>query len=205
MATRNTKKLAEIEELLEDVEVRVTSLADYPDAPVIEEDAPSFAGNALKKAATIALYTRGLVMGEDSGLQVRALGNRPGIYSARFSGEGATDLKNNRKLLRVLRDIPDGRRQARYRCFVALADAGGIVDVVSGSCGGVIARRQRGSNGFGYDPLFLVPRYGRTFGELDPSIKARISHRARALKKFKRILRHYLSSGKETPPLRKIC
>lgn len=194
IATKNPGKLREIRELLKDYPFKITSLADYPDAPEIVEDGKTFAQNALKKAATIALYTGKLTMGEDSGIQVKALHNRPGIYSARYSGPNATDEKNNRKMLRELKGIAMSKCQARYQCWVALVDKKGIIDVISGSCGGLIATEPRGANGFGYDPLFLIPRYGKTFGELDPSIKKAISHRARALKKLKKTLKKYLKA-----------
>ncbi|MBI5150722.1 MAG: RdgB/HAM1 family non-canonical purine NTP pyrophosphatase [Candidatus Omnitrophica bacterium] len=193
IATTNAGKLREIKELLKDLDVKITSLSDYPDAPKVEEDGISFAQNALKKAATIALYTGKLTLGEDSGLEVKALGNKPGIYSSRFSGETATDRKNNAKLLRSLRGVPLKKRQARYRCFAALVDGKGVIDVVSGSCAGVVALKGKGNNGFGYDPLFFLPRYNKTFGELDPAIKAKISHRARALAKVETILGRYFS------------
>ncbi len=193
IATTNAGKLREIRELLKDLDVEITSLSDYPDAPKVEEDGKNFAQNALKKAATIALYTKKLTLGEDSGLEVKALGNRPGIYSARFAGNGATDKKNNAKLLRELRGVPLKKRQARYRCFAALVDGRRVIDVVSGSCAGVIALKGKGKNGFGYDPLFLIPRYNKTFGELDPAVKAQISHRARALRKVKNVLKKYLN------------
>ena len=191
IATTNAGKLREIKELLKDFDLKVTSLADYPDAPAVEEDGKTFSQNALKKAATIALYTKKLTLGEDSGIEVKALGNKPGIHSARFSGEGANDEKNNRKLLRLLRGVPLKKRRARYRCFAALVDGKGIVDIVNGSCSGIIAPRARGKNGFGYDPLFFISRYQKTFGELDPSVKAKISHRARALAKVKKVLNKY--------------
>jgi XTP/dITP diphosphohydrolase len=193
VATKNKGKLREIKELLKDFDLKITSLADYPDAPQIEEDGKTFAANALKKAATIALYTKKLTLGEDSGIEIKALGNKPGIHSARFSGEKATDRKNNLKMLRLLKNVPSTRRQARYRCCAALVDSKKIIDVVSGQCGGEIARQAKGKNGFGYDPFFLIKRYGKTFGELDPSIKQKISHRARALKKIKKVLQEYLS------------
>jgi len=192
IATTNAGKLREIKGLLKGLDVKITSLSDYPDAPKVEEDGRNFAQNALKKAATIALYTGKLTLGEDSGLEVKALGNKPGIYSARFSGAGATDRKNNAKLLRVLRGAPLKKRQARYRCCAALVDGHRVIDVVSGSCAGLIALKGKGSNGFGYDPLFFLPRYNKTFGELDPAAKARISHRARALAKVKTILGRYI-------------
>ena len=193
VATTNKGKLREIKELLKGFPFRITSLADYPNAPKIIEDGKTFSQNALKKAATIALYTRKLTLGEDSGLEVKALGNQPGIYSARYSEPNATDRKNNLKLLRSLRAIPLKRRQARYRCSAALVDGERIIDVVDGRCGGVITYRPKGKNGFGYDPLFFLPRYNKTFGELDPSIKAKISHRARALAKIKKSLQNYLN------------
>jgi len=192
IATKNKGKLREIKELLSNLNLKITSLADYPDAPEVMEDGETFAQNALKKAATIALYTRKLTLGEDSGIEVKALGNKPGIHSARFSGPNATDRKNNLKLLRSLKSIPSSKRQARYRCFAALVDKNGIVDVVSGQCAGVITKQAKGKNGFGYDPYFMIKRYGNTFGELDPAVKAKISHRARALRKIKRILQRYL-------------
>ena len=191
VATKNQGKLREIRNLLEDLGFKVTSLADYPHAPEIIEDGKTFAQNAIKKAATIAFYTKKLVMGEDSGIEIKALHNRPGIYSARYSGENATDKKNNLKLLRELKNVPMKKRQARYRCFMALMDPKGFLKVVSGSCSGFIETRYRGKNGFGYDPLFFVPRYKKTFGELDPAIKAKISHRAKALEKVKKALQGY--------------
>jgi len=194
IATGNKGKLREIKELLKDLDIKVTSLADYPDLPKIEEDGKTYAQNALKKAVTIAMCTKKLTMGEDSGLEVKALDNRPGVYSARFSGESATDKKNNAKLLRQLKKTPLSKRQARYRCFAAIVDAKGIVDVVNGSCSGLIATHSKGKNGFGYDPLFFIPRYEKTFGEIDPDIKAKMSHRARALKKVKKSLQKYLKS-----------
>ena len=192
VATRNKKKLEEIKDLLKDLNVKITSLVDYPDLPKIDEDGETFAANAIKKAATIAMFTKKLTIGEDSGLEVKTLNNQPGVYSARFSGEGATDEKNNRKLLRLLKGVPLTKRQARYRCFVALVDNKGIVGEVSGSCSGLIALKPKGKNGFGYDPLFFIPRYKKTFGELDPQIKAKVSHRAHALKKFKKLIGKHL-------------
>jgi XTP/dITP diphosphohydrolase len=194
VATKNKGKLREIKELLRDLDIRVTSLLDYSDMPKIVEDGRTFKENALKKAATISIYTRTLTLGEDSGLEVKALGNRPGVYSSRFAGEHATDKQNNAKLLKALRAVPFKKRQARYRCFASLTDGKGIVDIVSGSCSGLIARRAYGKNGFGYDPLFYFPKYQKTFGQLGPEIKAKVSHRARAMRKVKKVLRNYLNN-----------
>lgn len=194
IATRNKGKLREIKELLKEFKLKITSLDDYADMPHIIEDGDTFQQNAIKKATTIALYTKKLTLGEDSGLEVKALGDRPGVYSARFAGANATDQKNNAKLIRSLKGVPLKKRQARYRCVAVLADGKKIVDVVSGSCSGLIALKGKGKNGFGYDPYFFIPQYGKTFGELDPAIKSAVSHRARALKKIKTSLKKYLRS-----------
>lgn len=195
VATANKKKLEEIKNLLKGLPFKITSLADYQGLPGIEEDGATFGQNAIKKAVTIAMYTRKLTMGEDSGLEVQVLGNNPGVFSARYSGKDATDKKNNRKLLKELRSVPFKKRRARYRCYVALADGKKLIDVVSGSCSGVIAFEPKGKNGFGYDPLFLIPKFNKTFGELDPSVKAKLSHRSRALKKFRKVIEGY-SAGR---------
>ncbi|MBF0484641.1 MAG: XTP/dITP diphosphatase [Candidatus Omnitrophica bacterium] len=191
IATKNAGKLREIKELLAGLPYKVTSLADYPDAPEIIEDGHTFAENALIKAWVIAQYTGKLTLGEDSGIEVEALDNQPGIYSARFSDPNATDKKNNSKMLRMLKKIPLKKRQACYRCFIAIVDGEQLVASVNGKCQGLIALEPKGKNGFGYDPLFFIPRYRKTFGELDPKIKARISHRAIALKKLKKFLREW--------------
>lgn len=196
VATKNSGKLREIKELLKDLDLKITSLLEYPHLPPIVEDGKTFRSNAVKKALTIARLTGQLVLGEDSGLQVSILHNEPGVFSSRFSGKNADDKKNNRKLLRLLNGIPLDKRQARYRCLAVLADGEHLVKIVSGTCRGLIAQKPSGTNGFGYDPLFLIPEYNKTFGELDPSIKALISHRARAFKKMKQFLREYLKAGR---------
>ena len=192
VATRNRKKLKEIRELLKGSNLKITSLADYPNAPEIEEDGSNFDENAIKKAATIAMHTKKLTLGEDSGLEVKVLDNKPGVYSSRFSGENSNDKKNNLKLLRLLRGVPLKKRDARYRCSVALADANRLISVVSGSCQGLIGFRSKGKNGFGYDPLFIVPKYNKTFGQLDIRIKHKLSHRYKAIKKAKEAILKYL-------------
>lgn len=188
IATTNKGKLKEIRELLSGLSIKVTSLQDYPGAPEVVEDGKTFRQNAAKKALTIAEFTGQMTMGEDSGLEVKALGNAPGIFSARFSGPGATDKKNNLKLLRSLRGVADDERQAGYRCCAVIAHKGKVLFVAQGRCAGTIALRSKGSNGFGYDPLFFLPQFGQTFGELDPAIKAKISHRAKALRKIRKYL-----------------
>ena len=195
VATKNKGKLREIRELLEDLDLKITSLADYPGLPDVIEDGKTFRSNAIKKALTISECTGTLVMGEDSGLEVSALRNQPGVYSARFAAKGlgnSDDKSNNAKLVRMLRGVPMDKRQARYRCLAALADSNGVVGVASGTCNGLIAERSKGKNGFGYDPLFLVPEFNKTFGQLDPGIKSKMSHRSKALRKMKKVLSGYL-------------
>jgi XTP/dITP diphosphohydrolase len=135
-------------------------------------------------------------MGEDSGLEVKALDNKPGVFSARYAGKGfsanASDKANNLKLLRDLRGVPLKKRVARYRCSVALADKKGLVGVVSGSCCGLIGFRSKGRHGFGYDPLFVIEKYGRSFAELGLQVKHKMSHRYKALKKTRHLMERYL-------------
>ena len=193
VASRNKKKSAEIKQILKGLKVKITSLCDYPDAPYIAENGRTFKENAIKKAIKIARFTKKLTLGEDSGLEVTALDGEPGIRSSRFSGKDKSDLKNNLKLLKALGDLPLKERKARYICSVALADKNGLISVVEGSCSGLIDFKMRGSFGFGYDPLFMIPKYKRTFAQLGPRIKHKMSHRFRALSKAKKIIQRYSS------------
>jgi XTP/dITP diphosphohydrolase len=192
IATKNEGKVREITDLLKDCDIKVLSLADFPKAPEVVEDGLTFRANALKKAVEMALFTGKLTMGEDSGLEVDALDGRPGVISARYSGEGANDEKNNAKLLKELAGVPLEKRTARYRSVIALADKTGILELVEDSCEGLIALEPRGTNGFGYDPLFYVPQHQKTFGELPLSVKQTMSHRGKALRRILRVLPKYL-------------
>ena len=194
VATKNKKKIEEIRAIWKGFGLRFSSLEEYPAAPRIIENGRTFQENAVKKAVKIARATGELTMGEDSGLCVDALGGRPGVYSSRFSGRDKSDLKNNLKLLKLLGDLPPAKRKAHYISAVALADAQGLVGVVEGRCDGVIGFAMKGSTGFGYDPLFIIPRYKKTFAELGPRIKHRMSHRYKALVKARKILRKYIDS-----------
>ncbi|MHC4606022.1 MAG: XTP/dITP diphosphatase [Planctomycetota bacterium] len=187
LATRNKGKIKEILQILGALPVRFVPLADVGGAPDVVEDGKTFRENAAKKAAAIAKHTGAWAMGEDSGIEVDALDGRPGIHSARYAGG---DEKNNRKLLRELKKVPDEKRTARYRCAVVVADpAGNEVASAEGTCEGRIGRKEVGESGFGYDPLFVVPDFGdRTMAELGLEIKNRISHRARALNQLKETL-----------------
>ena len=185
LGSRNRKKSREIAEIFAPHGITLVSIADLPEVAEVVEDGATFAENAAKKASVPAAQLGRWVIGEDSGLMVDALGGRPGVISARFSGPGATDETNNRKLMEELAGIPLERRTAAYICTIALADPGGAIRVTAeGRCRGLIITEPRGENGFGYDPYFLVREYHRTFGELSSRVKHQISHRARALGLF---------------------
>jgi XTP/dITP diphosphohydrolase len=190
VGTRNVKKREEIMEILGDLDVELRDLTAWPDAPEVVENADTFEGNARKKAVELGRYLKQWVLGEDSGLVVPALNGRPGIYSARYAGKQGDDLANNARLLAELAPLPDDRRAAYYVCTAALADPeGNVRAVVEGRCHGVIIREPRGSGGFGYDPLFLIPEYYQTFGELSARVKHALSHRGRALAQLRPVLR----------------
>ncbi|QDT49643.1 Non-canonical purine NTP pyrophosphatase [Symmachiella dynata] len=185
LGSRNLKKSGEIKDLLAPHGIDVISVAEVADLAEVVEDGASFAENAAKKAREPALELSRWVLAEDSGLMVDALEGRPGIYSARYAGENASDQENNEKLLMELADVPAAQRSAGYVCSIALSDPEGQIRLTAeASCRGRIIDSPRGSNGFGYDPLFMVPEYHRTFGELDAVVKQRLSHRARAFARF---------------------
>lgn len=188
LATRNENKVRELAAMLAGLPIRLESIGSYPDAPDVEETGATFAENAVLKAKAAAQHTGLWAMADDSGLEVDALDGQPGVYSARFAGPGATDADNNEKLLKLMADVPDDRRTARFRCAIALAAPDGRIFVDEGTCEGRIARAPRGEGGFGYDPLFIVPELGRTFAELPAAEKDRISHRGRALTAVRRRL-----------------
>ncbi len=192
IATRNKKKKEEILRFLKGVKIKIWSLADYPNIPKIEEDGATFDENAMKKSTTVAKATGKLTLGEDSGLEVDALDGRPGIYSARFSGEDANDELNNAKLLKMLKGLPLRKRTAQYRCSVAITQPDGTTKVVRGHCRGYIGFERKGKTGFGYDPIFVMPRYSKTFAELGPHIKDKMSHRAMAMKQARRVVMRFI-------------
>jgi XTP/dITP diphosphohydrolase len=181
IATRNEHKLEEIQAIFNFQCLEVLSAFDFPAIPDVIEDGDTFEANAIKKAVEIAKATGCWALADDSGLEVVALGNAPGVYSARYAGEQCNYADNNEKLLRELADKPD--RSARFCTAIALADPEGNVQTVEGVCPGMIIEELRGNNGFGYDPLFIPEGYSKTFAELDSEVKNRISHRARALRK----------------------
>jgi XTP/dITP diphosphohydrolase len=193
LGTRNRKKRQEIVEILGDLPVEFGDLTQFANAPEVVEDGETFEANARKKAAETARSLNRWVLGEDSGLVVPALNGRPGVYSARYAGKQGDDEANNDRLLAELAPLPDDRRAAYYVCTAALADPKGNVQaVVEGRCHGVIIKERRGQGGFGYDPLFLIPEYHQTFGELSSRVKHALSHRARALERLRPELRRLL-------------
>ena len=193
VGTRNPKKRQEILDLLGDMPLEVRDLTAHPDAPEVVEDGATFADNARKKAVELARHLGQWVLGEDSGLVVPALGGRPGVYSARYAGRQGDDEANNERLLAELAPLSDDHRAAYYVCSAVLADPSGEVRAAAeGQCHGVLVRQRRGTGGFGYDPLFLVPEYHRTFGELSARVKHALSHRGRALARLRPALRRLL-------------
>ena len=156
--------------------------------PEIEEDGKSFAENALKKARFYSKYFGKLTLSDDSGLEVDILKGLPGIYSARYAGKGATNREKNEKLLREMEGFPLSKRGARFKCAIAIVSPDGREAVVEGSCKGRIGFREVGGKGFGYDPLFILPQFGRTMAQLSLEEKNRVSHRGKALKKLKKII-----------------
>jgi XTP/dITP diphosphohydrolase len=198
-ATRNRGKLVELRGLLPGALVLSIDEAAARlgrAIPDVVEDADTFAGNAIKKAREVAAITGLPALADDSGLEVDALGGAPGVYSARYAGEPADDARNIDKLLAALAGVPDAARTARFRCVLALADGAGALGAevltADGTCEGVLTTARRGAGGFGYDPIFLYPPLGQTFGELGHAAKADLSHRARAMAALKDRLLAYL-------------
>ncbi len=179
--------------LLRDLDVAIMTLDDFPQAPDVVEDGETCEANALKKAVEIAQYTGLPAVADDTGLEVDALGGRPGAFAARYAGEQATYEDNCRKLLQELRDVPASNRQARFVTVAAIAFPGGRTASVKGTLEGWIAEAATGSHGFGYDPIFLLEDRRQTLAQLPPDVKNRISHRARAFAQAKDLLRGMLA------------
>ena len=185
LGTNNAKKLVELRMLLPEDQIQLTSLAEIPDSIDVDETGETFRENAALKATEQAKHLGRWVLAEDSGLSVDALKGRPGVYSARYAGVHGEDEANNDKVLRELKGVPADRRGAQFNCYLCLSDpSGNVVLEDFGICRGRIAEGRSGSAGFGYDPLFVIPEYHRTFGELNLAVKRAISHRSRALRRF---------------------
>jgi XTP/dITP diphosphohydrolase len=189
IASKNKGKIREIRQIYADLPVAIVELPDLPD---VVEDGATFAENARKKAQQIARHTGKWALADDSGLEVDALRGAPGIHSARWSGGG--DEANNEKLLAELRDVPAPARTARYRAVVVIAGPDGrVVAEADGTCEGLIGFERKGTGGFGYDPYFVVPQFGRTMAELPPETKNSISHRGEALRRLREPLTRALT------------
>lgn len=196
VATRNEGKLREIREVLKGLRVQLKGLNDFKNIPEIEEDGKSFLENALKKARFYSRYFSQPVLADDSGLEVDALKGAPGIFSARYGGPKASDKKNREKLLKEMDGIPVTKRGAQFKCVLAMAFPDGREIVTEGSCRGRIGFKEAGRRGFGYDPIFFLPRYGKTMAELTLEEKNRISHRGKALRKLRKSLERLLKERK---------
>src|SRR5688500_1545288 len=197
LASANPKKVVELREILDGAGLDIELVPRPPELPEVVEDADTFVGNARLKAAALLAATGLPALADDSGLEVDALDGAPGVWSARYAGEGAGDAANNTKLLLALREVPAERRTARFRASLALADvAGPLGDEVltaDGVCEGVILDAPRGTGGFGYDPLFFAPELGQTFAEAGVGPKGHLSHRARAMRAIAPRLLDYLA------------
>ena len=192
LATRNRHKVQEIQALLADLPINLLSLADFPDLPEVIEDGSTCQENAVKKARETAAGTGHWALADDTGLEVAALGGRPGVYAARYAGEGATYAENCEKLLDELKHIPVERRSARFLTVMALADPKGQIEVVEGELQGQISEQFYGSQGFGYDPVFYVPKAHKTLAEMTLTEKNEMSHRGQALRLAKDLLKRRL-------------
>ena len=191
IASHNTHKIDEIRKILEDFSLQIFSLRDINWNNPHCENGLTYYENALQKVRSVVDHFGEPALGEDSGLEVDALGGMPGIYSARYGGRQASDKDNNRKLLKALEGIPFEKRTARYRCTLVLLFPKGNIYTWEGTCEGIIAFEPKGVEGFGYDPLFLLPLYNKTIAELGLELKNKISHRAQALAKLKEFFENY--------------
>ncbi len=188
LATQNRGKAREYQNLLGGIPYRLVTMADEGITTEVDETGETFEENATLKASTLARESGLLTLADDSGLEVDALGGEPGVLSARYAGEDATDADRVEFLLKKLHGVPEKERTARFRCVIAIATPEGKVELCSGECPGIITTSPRGYNGFGYDPIFYLPELGKTLAELSADEKNRISHRARAAQKASEIL-----------------
>ncbi|MGB8952206.1 MAG: RdgB/HAM1 family non-canonical purine NTP pyrophosphatase [Candidatus Aminicenantales bacterium] len=194
LATTNAGKAKEIQSYLEDLPIEILTLKEIRIESVHPEEGKTFLENARGKSLFYSLQSRYLTLAEDSGLEVNRLNGAPGVFSARFSGPKATDKKNNQKVLSLMKGVPFPERRARFVCCLVLCQKGKIIKEITGNARGYIAGQEKGTHGFGYDPIFFYPPLNKTFAELPPQEKNKVSHRGRALKKIKAFLNIYFSS-----------
>jgi XTP/dITP diphosphohydrolase len=196
LATRNRHKGAELVALLADLPIRIRTMDEFPEVPDVVEDGDTCEANAIKKARAVSQATGLLAVADDTGLEVDALGGRPGVYAARYAGLHATYEDNWRKLLRELEGVPHDRRTARFMTVAAIASPSQTLEVATGRLEGLITEEPAGDRGFGYDPVFYVPELGKTLAELSSEQKNLISHRAKAFAQVKKLLQNRLGSGR---------
>ncbi|MCL2144625.1 MAG: XTP/dITP diphosphatase [Endomicrobia bacterium] len=194
IATGNKHKVEEISAILKDFNIKVIPMTSFPSYPKTAEDGKTLEENAVKKAKEAALYFKKWALADDTGLEVDYLNGEPGVYSARYAGDGCSYDDNNKKLLAALKDAPSGKRNAQFRCVIAVSSPEGEVSLAEGKIFGIILGHSAGDKGFGYDPVFFVPEQNKTFAELDAEVKNKISHRAQALQKAKEIIRQVKSN-----------
>jgi len=200
ISTTNAGKVCEFSVLFSDLSLDLCSLADYPGAPIVPEDGETYVANARLKALTIARWSNIATLADDSGLEVEALDGAPGVHSARYAGPQQDSRANVAKLLSALAGVAAGRRAARFRCAICVATPDGATLVTQGTCEGQITATPVGSQGFGYDPVFLYPPAGQTFAQMSAAAKNRVSHRARACAALREQLLPFLAHHAPAPP-----
>ena len=186
IATNNLGKVKEIKDILNSSEIKILTMKDFPDLPRVEEDGKNYQENAFKKAGKISEYTGKICLADDSGLEIDYLKGEPGIYSSRW---GNSDEERINKVLKLLKNVPINKRNAKFICSAVLVFPDGKRYMVKEECKGSITFKPKGTHGFGYDPIFLVPEYNKTFAELGDEIKNRISHRGKAMRKMAEIIK----------------
>jgi len=192
LATTNQGKAREIESYLEDLNIEILSLKELGQSEPFSETGTTFDENARGKSLFYSMNWEDLTLAEDSGLEIESLNGEPGVLSARYSGEQATDEKNNQKVLERMKEVPSEKREARFVSCMVLSQKGNIITEIKESVEGVITFEEKGTHGFGYDPLFYYPPLKKTFAELQPEEKNKVSHRGRALNKLKEYLLDHL-------------
>ena len=190
LATNNFGKVKEIKDILNSPEVKILTMKDFPNLPKVEEDGKNYQENAFKKASKISKYTGKICLADDSGLEIDYLKGEPGIYSSRW---GTNDEERIKKVLKLLENVPKNKRKAKFVCVVVLIFPNGKIYKVKEECKGSIAFNPKGEHGFGYDPIFLVPEYDKTFAELGDKVKNRISHRGKAMRRMVDIINELVS------------
>ncbi len=196
IATYNQGKVKEIKKIYKNLGINFLSLTNFSKIKKIKEQFKTYEENALQKARTISELTGLTALADDSGIEIDALDGKPGVFSARFGGTKISDKERNMKILRLLENRPEGLRKAKFVCVIAIVKPSGKHYIVKSSCRGRIIGKPRGESGFGYDPIFFVPKYNKTFAEMNADLKNKISHRGKALRKAEKILQKLILQEK---------